>query len=578
MSLADKLEKNEKINLVLGDYFLKNTGMPSRIVLSNLFYMNFPVERREQIANRNSFFNVSQGFLDFGIGNRGTLVNSIVQHYSGDSDRVSKFKKFIFSNRVESIISLDYDTMLEKYCGDYISKISFQGLERDEEKISYYKCFGDVQNPNELIISGQDFRKFIVLPHYKNYIMRLKKEFTERKTVFFGCDLENSDLLEFFTFMLKDLEREKLKPIYFITGEKEHSEKVLEFLKRFDIQMLGDELHTFREKSIDFKVEELEKIEKTEKLEAKPEVIEQLEIFQEVEKETVEKIVEEIEETEEVDEVLEENGILTLRTGFRLETAPELQFNSLHLYKNPIKFNNIPELLDEKILFKNDNPVIKLGDEQIFGTKLKVTSSNLGKFLELKNREFRIKLSVVVDKNRNLYLDKDYLEYEIYSSATAQRMNSIIELFISLFSGMIISLITSEVRGELNLHNRLQMLKFQIMRESHINYNFVSEKLPLNEEKKFSLSSLTYYQNYLLWSYLNGNAIETWGNLEMDSPIDFGKYSGVILEREHSIRFKGGEERVIERITIPDVSESGEVNRLMKKRVRIELEIKAEDV
>lgn len=558
MSLAEKLDQNEKINLVLGDYFLKNTGMPSRIVLSNLFYMNFPIERREAIGDRNSFFRVAQGFLDFGIGNRGALVNSIVQHYMGDSDRISKFKKFIFSNRVKSIISLDYDTMLEKYCGDYISKVSFQGsTEEKSDKIRYYKCLGDVEAPNELIISGQDFRKFTVLPYYRSYIDGLRKEFLERKTVFFGCDLENSDLLEIFIFLFRGLDKKKLKKIYFITGEKEYSEKALEFLKEYDIEILGDELHTFKEKNIDFKVEEKEK--------------EQLEIFQENKKE------EELQKNE-TEEIIEKKEKLVLKTGFNLETAPELQFNSLHLYKNPIKFNNIPEILEEKIFLKNENPLIRLGDEQIFGTKIRITSSRVGKFLEIKNREFKIKFSIAIDKSGKFYLDREYLEYEIFSSVTSQRLKNISEFFISLFSGAVLAIEVDKIKGEVNLHNRLQMLKFQIMRESNSNYNLVSEKLSLGEEKKFYSSSLSYYENYLLWSYLNGNSIETWGNLEIDSPLNFNNYEEIVLEREHLIKFKNGEKILVEKVIIPEISNCQERDKLMKKRVRIEMEIKAKDV
>ncbi|MGL4402592.1 MAG: SIR2 family protein [Fusobacteriaceae bacterium] len=558
MSIADKLEQKEKINLVLGDYFLKNTGMPSRNVLSNLFYMNFPIERKELIVDRNSFFNISQGFLDFGIGNRGILVNSIIQHYGGNSDRISKFKKFIFSNRVESIINLDYDVMLERYCGEYIDKISFQNPNvENSNKIRYYKCFGDVATPQELIVSGQDFKKFTVLSYYKKYISKLQKEFLDRKTIFLGCDLENSDLIEFFNFLLKDLDKEKLKQIYFITGEKEYSEKALEFLDRFNIEVLGDELHTFKEKNID--VEPDKKIEEIEPLES----LEPLEISVENK---------EIELEEKM--ILEKDGKIVLKKGFRLETAPELQFNSLHLYKNPIKFNNIPETSEEKIIFKNDNPGIRLGEEQIFGIKLRMIACKMGRFLELKSREFKIKISVALNKDGSIYLEKDYLEYEIFSNLSLGRMKSVIEFFINFFSGVHLSINSDKINGELNLHNRLQMLKFQIMRESYSNYNFVSDNISLAEEKKFYNSSLSYYENYLLWSYLNGNKIETWGNLELDSSLTVGEYGEIVLEREHKIEFKVGNEILIERVTISDLKENSEITQLLKKRMKIDMEIR----
>ncbi|MGL6131076.1 MAG: hypothetical protein ACRCZ9_05645, partial [Fusobacteriaceae bacterium] len=244
------------------------------------------------------------------------------------------------------------------------------------------------------------------------------------------------------------------------------------------------------------------------------------------------------------------------------------------LYKNPIKFNNIPEARDEKIIFRNDNPIFKLGEEQIFGVKVKVFASKFGKFLELKSREFKIKLSVNIDKNGNINLEKDYLEYEIFSNLPHQRMKNIIEFFISLFSGFSLTLATDKLKGELNLHNRLQMLKFQIMMESCSNYDFVSENIELAEEKKFYNSSLTYYQNYLLWSYINDNRIESWGNIELDVPLDTKNLEKIIFERKHPIKLKDRDVVLVEKIIIAEIKELPKITKITKKRLKIEIEIR----
>ncbi|MGL4980467.1 MAG: hypothetical protein ACRC40_00910, partial [Fusobacteriaceae bacterium] len=126
----------------------------------------------------------------------------------------------------------------------------------------------------------------------------------------------------------------------------------------------------------------------------------------------------------------------------------------------------------------------------------------------------------------------------------------------------------------LNLHNRLQMLKFQIMMESYSNYDFVSENIELAEEKKFYNSSLTYYENYLLWSYVNGNRIESWGNIELDIPLDTENLEKITFEREHPIKLKDRDGVLVEKIIITEIKELSKITKIAKKRLKIEIEIR----
>lgn len=673
MSITDKLDQNDKLNIVIGDYFIKSMGLPSRVVLSNLLFMDFPNEKKSRIRDRNSFFQVAQSFLDFGLGGRGSLLKKVSQYYKCGSNKIANYQKFLFSKHVESLISFDYDTIVEDFYGEYIYKVPFEKfnletVEKDNVKVSLFKCFGDISHEAEMLVTNQDFRKFTLLNHYRPYIQALADQFSTRKTLLLGCELDNVDFIEFMTYILKISEKNGIQPLYFIGADKPESEAANEFLERYKIEILEDDIAMFKEKknsameknikddpslkifsgtaeqlgdSVKMAVEIEETISIVEEeilitsdsyentLELAEEITEEIseeiiqeilseervqDTFEEIEEEKAESFQEEslqeeseknqaeekreeisseIEEenaeeistsrfeAENIDEIPGERIVIldsTLKDRFVLETAPELKFSSLQLEKNPIKFSNIPESFMEQIIAKIDAPSLRVGDEQIFGTKLKLTSAGVLKFLEIKTREFRVKFAIVISPEGKVLEDRDYLEYEIFSSINPNRVRNIMELFIGIFSGVPLSFNTPKYSGEIHLQNRLQMLKFQIIRESEVNYQIVSEAIPLAEEKKFYSSSLTYYLNYLLWNSLRESRIESWGNIAVDSDIALGNCEELVILREHELLLKNGKKMVVEKITVEGVKDSfelrGDRQYLTQKRVVIETEIK----
>lgn len=618
MKLADKLEQNEKLNIVIGDFFIKNMGLPSRTVLSNLLFMDFPKDKKNRINNSDSFFQVAQSFLDFGLGGRGSLIKKVAQYYRCGSNKIVSYEKFLFSKQVETMISFDYDNALEFFYSDYVYKVPFEKLKLDEVrsekmKIALYKCLGDISNESEMLITNQDFRKFTILNHYKEYVNALANEFSTKKTLLLGCDLDNIDFIEYMSFILKLSEKKGIQPIYLVGVDKIDSETGIEFLERFNIEVLEEDIHMFKEKKIQTseknsahdtqikifstipeKVEDIAEITSHKNIVAKQQE-EQNEIQSDVEEvvseispkndkeeaikfEIIEATVKE--EEKENEEISEKEIILDKSRSdlFTIETAPELKFTSLQLYSNPIKFNNIPEIQAEQIIAKIETSSIRVGSEQIFGTKLKLTKVGAVKFLEIRTREFRIKFSVGISPEGKITEEKDYLDYEIFTVINPNRVKNIVELFIGIFSGVPIVFNTPKYISEINLHNRLQMLKFQIIRESENNYQMVSESIPLAEEKKFYSSSLSYYLNYLLWNNLKESTIESWGNFSVDSEISLENCDKLIFIREHELLLKNGKKTVIEKIILHNVKDNLEMKDgkqlLVQKRITIETEIK----
>ncbi|MGL4393312.1 MAG: SIR2 family protein, partial [Fusobacteriaceae bacterium] len=121
-----------------------------------------------------------------------------------------------------------------------------------------------------------------------------------------------------------------------------------------------------------------------------------------------------------------------------LETAVEQRLRSIQLITNPISYSNI--FLNEIFMkaIKIETSSIKVADEYVIGTKIKLVSDDNVKLLEIKTREFRIKFSVFISPTGNISKSGDYLEYEIFPHLNNTRFKNIVSLFENIFAGKII--------------------------------------------------------------------------------------------------------------------------------------------
>lgn len=550
MNLTNKLFKDEKLNIIVGDYFIKKSGFPSRTTLAKLFLLDFNEEQKKYIDDKSSFAKISQAYLDLGIGNRSHMLYKIEELYRCSKHEVITYADFLISDAINSIISFDYDINFEEIYKDEIFKLTNDKISSLENKKPLYKIFGDLSDGNKMIITSQDIRKYTLLPTYKEYLNLIRKEFCNEKTLILGSDFENTDLIDFLDFLFKTCKKEELKPIYYLSSQSTFGKKSSEFIEKYSIEIIDLKDEKKFIESLKKPITVLNNDEDNKTLNFVKKIETNNEIFKETLKESKNNpiIVEKINK-----EIKKETLIITDKTpNIYIKTATELKFNSLQLEKNPIKFTNIPLNQEELNIKKINTSKIKIGEETIIGVRLRIIKNGKLKFLEIKNREFKIKFSVSSNNIGVFNNIGDYLEYEIFNTLSPIRFKSIINLFLDIFMGKVLSFKEKEKKNTITLKNEIHYLKFQIVKETEKIYTETFEKLGVPNDNKFYTSSLNYYLIYLLSKYSKKENYESWINMYIDEKTDFDKINKIIIIRKHKLDIKNFSGILIETIEIID--------------------------
>lgn len=695
MELLNILKNDENVNIILGDYFIKKSGLPSRQGIAKIFLSDFSDEQKKYVKNHNSFSEVSQAYLDLAIGNKTMLINKLKELYSFQNEETVEYSDFLISSKVDTIISFDYDLYFEKDYEEFINRITLENILKQKDKVNLFKVFGDFNRPENMIITSQDVRRAKALPMYKKYFNLILDSLYTKKTVILGSDLKNNDLLDFIDFVFSSGDRNKFQKIYYLGVGNILTETIEDFIDKYNIETISYQTEkelagnfkinldnkklqlkiaeTVDEKSFNdsyLKTENLEEVSLENEIKNfktsldkdlefyknsyhleeivaeeiipvfKGEVIDTTQtsfddlIFNEEESKSeiekidflnknsvakiyenivveeniienenndysnIEKIVEQIEieiQTEELEkekiiiqdkmeeiialeeatkqEQIEEPLILEevvnqekiyeeeknenqewIQTEklelclteehkgtFYVETASELKLKNLSLTTNPVNYGNI--FINENLLktVKLDVPAIKVGNELLVGTKVRILGNAKVKFLEIKTREYRIKFSVSISKENIISKLGEFIEYEIYNGLNSKRFKAIVNLFIKIFHGNRIFFDSPGFSAKIDLHSPFHLLRFNLINETIERY----EKIPGIQEKNFNQTQEKFRIIHLLDMQSKGELHDSWANLRLDSKYNLDIYKNVKIIRDHEIKLKGYEKNIL---------------------------------
>ncbi|MEF9933352.1 MAG: SIR2 family protein [Cetobacterium sp.] len=238
MSFFHKIKEEEKINLFLGDFIGGITGYPTRTELSKILTKEMKDNVKSYVKKTNSLFHVSQIYLDGVVGSKATLSGKLKSFFEYKKTKNDLYSVILDSNIVDTIITTNFDTSLEDFYSDRITKFNpYFEIEKNEtdEKMAYYKLFGDFDNLDKVCVSKQDFRKLKVLPFYAEYWKAIENQMRKNSTVFLGVDLDDPDFIEVLSVMCN---KENLNNLYMVTSSSVVSPTVIETLNNFKIKLL----------------------------------------------------------------------------------------------------------------------------------------------------------------------------------------------------------------------------------------------------------------------------------------------------------------------------------------------------
>lgn len=194
-------------------------------------------------------------------------------------------------------------------------------------------------------------------------------------------------------------------------------------------------------------------------------------------------------------------------------TALEVKYKSLKLEGLPIQFSNIPEdftFTKEKSLGKTN---IKIGDTTIHNCHLKIVTDGSLEILEIRNREFKLYLSVSLN-NDTIMVSSILKSYEISSLIKTSRLLKVLELFNQIFSGTPISFKINRLYGDLVVKDEVELMRINTIQEFFKTLKEIDFKLDINTiPKKLN----NYYLLELYAAFKEERLVETWCNFKLDN-------------------------------------------------------------
>ena len=299
MNFFDDIKLEKKFNLITANFYKELDSCPSRVKLSDFILKSFNYSNVNNLKI-DSLFEVSQTFIDQVVCTKSGLFKKIQFLYENKKFDLGYINSLIDDNRISSIVNINYDN---SFCENPKAiKISpFDKTSFTVGKSKIYKPLGDLVTADTCVITKQDFRKLKVLPFYKNYFDGIRYELKLRKNIILAFDIEDSDFFEILDFIFGDYP-ESLNDIYMVVKNTITDNKILNFIKKYNIQILKYDSLEFLEKletSLNIDPEILEENKKEIMEELREEV--QFSLFEQPINENV--VAEEKNEDEKVEEV-----------------------------------------------------------------------------------------------------------------------------------------------------------------------------------------------------------------------------------------------------------------------------------
>ena len=234
----NKFEKDQKLNLFVGDFLNKITGYPTRLEMSESVLSDIKHSAKGYIRNVNSFAETSQTYLDAVVSSKKDLIKYIREAFDLKHNKNTEIYDDIFnSGYFKSIFTMNYDSIIEQNFSKYITVFTPLKIKKaTEEKIKFYKIMGTIHNPEDLFFTSQDIRKLKALDFYKEFFGSLKSELVSRPTIFLGVDLKDPDFLNMFSYLLS-LTTNNEYPIYVVTSSAIVDPKVTDLINKYNIKL-----------------------------------------------------------------------------------------------------------------------------------------------------------------------------------------------------------------------------------------------------------------------------------------------------------------------------------------------------
>lgn len=185
--------------------------------------------------------------------------------------------------------------------------------------------------------------------------------------------------------------------------------------------------------------------------------------------------------------------------------------------------------------------------------------------IEFKKRDFKLSLGVNSEATILLH-SNDLFEYEISKDIKNNRLRSILNFFIKLFSGTSIKFHLSNVVCDLDFVNHIENFKFNNILQILDEYEQLVKIYSLYKNKDLSSQDNSFYSLFLLNSNLYSDSIDTWINSKIENDYNLRVGDKLIINRIHTFNFKNLPFNLIEKIELKNALTEKE---LLNKKIQL---------
>ncbi|MGL5918345.1 MAG: hypothetical protein ACRCYM_03775 [Cetobacterium sp.] len=234
-----------------------------------------------------------------------------------------------------------------------------------------------------------------------------------------------------------------------------------------------------------------------------------------------------------------------------IETALEIRYSSLKLDKLPIQFSTIKDMKIQKLIKTFGITELKINEEHLKECNSRIIEINNKKYLELKNREFKLGLEINLKKDGSFDTVVNNYYYKIYKNNNIKRLIFNTKLFKDIFTGYSIELFGKLLTGKISFENRIEIMKLDLLEKEIL-------EIENSKREKLLQQDISFYSLALLNMIDKTQKLESWINFKYNlNDFEFIQGDRLSLERIHII--KGNEFNILEKIVTTSPLEEREI-------------------
>lgn len=230
-----KLIRQEKVSLFIGSGFSLEAGAPTVSKLCSAIFENFDNDEQRLSHQNDSLSTLANYYVEeLHTGSRSSLVEILQEQFTYDVQSMEDHKKLALVPHFHTIFTTNYDTHLEdSYEKDLVSVVR---NDRDccyasNTPVSIYKIHGDFTNPESIVITSDDYNKFIESPSNPIMWAKVLIEFAQKHILFIGYSLEDDNILRIIRKVSQSVGKDQ-KEMYLIAPKlKEEKQNELKKMK-----------------------------------------------------------------------------------------------------------------------------------------------------------------------------------------------------------------------------------------------------------------------------------------------------------------------------------------------------------